>query len=236
MTNGTFIANCIMQTNSQIIVNSYFYGLSTLAQVLAAIVGLFGIFTLFRIRQINDMLIGEGKALFIPFSEERAAKEKAEGKKPEREKIMHTLKNIKYRGVSEVFNRLNKGVARKDITDIGIHFKFLAKAWKNAPPEDETWIRDYNKYCSHIKKKNLIITSTIAAILFALITITYICIKIFYPPICCCLISKTYCSSLILSIICFILIFIIAWLSLRPLSSYTEDSEESFIEQPKKDQ
>ncbi len=186
------ITNTILQLSDDVILrNSFYYGLSTIPQVLAGTIGLFGVFILFKIQEINNVLCGEGKAIMIEYAEKRDEIEKEKQEKAEkrnekieptfREKTIKALKDIGYSGATEIFNRLNKAIARKDTIDLGLHFKNISKAWKHMNPEGTTGERDYNTYKSLLRFKTNLIKWTVISLSYSAFVILLTTSLILYP-------------------------------------------------------
>ena len=204
----TNITNIVFQDSD--IINSYFYFYSTIAQVLAGIIALFGVFILFRIKQINELLCGQGKALLIEYYDEN--KKLKDG----RDVIYQKLENVCYPSPAYIFERIRKALARKDVKDINYHFLHLAKAEKT-----DSFIRDYTNYKKLLKEKSILFFFTIGAIILSILIIIFSTIYIRSAN----LISNNYLLMNILFSFNLILIGYIIIYSIRINKSYTGDWE-----------
>ncbi len=204
----TNITNIVFQDSD--IINSYFYFYSTIAQVLAGIIALFGVFILFRIKQINELLCGQGKALLIEYYDEN--KKLKDG----RDVIYQKLENVCYPSPTYIFERIRKALARKDVKDINYHFLHLAKAEKT-----DSFIRDYTNYKKLLKEKSILFFFTIGAIILSILIIIFSTIYIRSAN----LISNNYLLMNILFSFNLILIGYIIIYSIRINKSYTGDWE-----------
>ena len=89
-----------------------YYTFSTIPQVLAGAIALFGVFVLYKIQQVNSQLIGYGVALLI------------ESKK---QAVINILGGNNLFGNNIICNeRLEKAIARKDINDVKVHIDIIA--------------------------------------------------------------------------------------------------------------
>ncbi len=138
---------------------AFYYTFSTIPQVLAGAIALFGVFVLYKIQHLKSQLIGYGNSILIESTRD-SKEEKLKLKK-------NTVCNI----------RLEKAIARNDIADIKVHIDILAYLIDEG--SDMAVKRNYEASFTRIKdnfektnkKKSILINSSLFCMILTCIII-----------------------------------------------------------------